>query len=324
MRSRASAPGRTACAALAHGALGSALVLCAIAVSVPGRAAAPAAQDEIALPIPETFERELEGRAGQVLVIDPQDGRLLGLSDPRRPFSETVPAHTLAQLVTAYGILSTPGVDARARVTCAGTCGGAPAHGDLDVESALAAGCQRYFRAMGERLGLENFRRAAWALGLGPSPSVEYVNGIAVIPAATLRSAVPDLAARGTGVALTPARAAAMIAILATSTSLAPDALVVMRRALVASVAAGEAAEGWRAGSGPPAAGKIGAADGERESWFVGYAPSEEPRFAVVVLVRGSGPDAARAGARLLSRYSGTGDREPGIGGESPLPHPGP
>lgn len=261
---------------------------------------APAAQDA---PAPDPHARELAGVEAQALVIDPMDGRLIALTDARRPFAESAPAQTLAQLVTAFAALGDPAYDARATFRCGAVCGSAAqGHGTVALEGALALGCERFFKSAAPRVGFDRFRRAAFDLGLGPSPAVDYVNGVAVVPAATTSGALPELMATGFGMALTPARAAAMIAIVAADTTRDQAALAALRRALTDSIARGEAAEAWREAGGPPAAGKVGTGAGG-PSWFLGFAPPDRPRVAVVVLANGSGADAIRAGARLLSRY---------------------
>jgi peptidoglycan glycosyltransferase len=63
---------------------------------------------------------------------------------------------------------------------------------------------------------------------------------------------------------------------------------------------------------GVPTAGKSGTAelggDADPHSWFIGYAPADDPQIAIAVIVEGGGAGAQRAvpmGGRLMGSYLG-------------------
>ena len=239
-------------------------------------------------PIPDAEMLEL-GPDCHALVLDPSDGRLLALSDEQRPFSETVPAQSLAQLVTAYAAASDPDFDIAVKFDCAGRClDSTTGHGPVDLESALAVHCDRYFRHIAPAVGLAGFREAAIDLGLGPSPTIDYVNGVSVIPVAITRTALPELLSIGAGMALTPARAAAVVAILARDDKRDARALGVVRGAFRRSQPSGISGLTAIGSSGP--------------CWFIGYAPTDAPVVAVVV-VDSTADGATARGIALLKQW---------------------
>jgi peptidoglycan glycosyltransferase len=209
---------------------------------------------------------------------------------------------------------------------------------EFDLAHAFAYSCNLTFARLGSRLGASAYRRLAAAFGLEEAPpfplatvagslsndaelgEVELasaafgqgevlvtplfmalvaaaVAGDGSLPAPYLLDAVPGLDARP----IADQRGAWRRA-------MPPGTADQLRRAFVTSVE-----DGWArsavAGLGITAGGKTGTAQlGPLEaphSWFIGFAPAEEPRVAVAVLVENGGDGASVAapiGGRVLAR----------------------
>lgn len=139
------------------------------------------------LPLQQAATRALGGRAGCVVAMDPRDGRLLALVNPRTAVGTAYPIGSLAKLVTAMAGLSAGVVDGSRVLTCRGRENGRicwHVHGRVGLEEAIAQSCSLYFFRVGLDLGDDRLMRAFRRAGFGHSTG----SGLAGEQAGTLRS----------------------------------------------------------------------------------------------------------------------------------------
>lgn len=239
----------------------------------------------------------LGGRRGCVLVADLATGERFGKCSGDGARREHLPG-SVFKVASAVAIARggnpprefCPGIydDRGRRSFCVLHSG----HGSVGLDEALAASCNFYFRKnaperealLREGLALGLLRPAALP-ALRRAPVADLVLGMApgqeIAPEDLLESA-----------ALWPRNARAWR---------------LLRRGLVGCVASGTCrAAGLE---GVPVAGKTGTApapdgSGATQAWFVGLAPAQSPRAAVVVfLERGEGREAAAYGGGALRWY---------------------
>lgn len=253
-------------------------------------------------------------RSGAVVALEPASGRLLALVNPglaRQP----APPGSVFKLVTALAGLE---AGVATPLSCRGRFEGRPCwkpggHGRLTLEEAIAQSCNVYFYQLGERVGYPRLLAAARRAGLTQRgkapPTIETAIGEGTQVSATALQMAGFLAGVATDgrprqVGWTPGEPGA---------AFAPDGhLARLRAGMRAGVLAGS---GRMAGSAEVAiAGKTGTAtylDGSNRTygWFVGYAPAERPRLAVVVMLRDANGfgDAAPIGKAVIEAWLAAG-----------------
>jgi len=213
-------------------------------------------------------------------------------------------------------------------------CWKSDGHGTLNLAGALAQSCNVYFAHLGETLGTQALSKYAQQTGLFDKPGLPLPYNTMLASRLETRQ-TGDLAAAsyalGQGdLAITPFAAAQIAAAVANGGVLmepqlikaviSPDQQVrqrlqpaVRRRGLRESTAhllAGMMETAVESGTGQPAslpnirvAGKTGSAQastGEAHAWFIGFAPAQDPRVAVAVVIEhgGTGGGAAAPIAR--------------------------
>ena len=229
------------------------------------------------------------------------------------------------------------------RLRCARRWG----HGELDLRHALMLSCNPFFCNLGLEAGTNALCAAARAFGLGRRTGVDLgVDRLGVVPDGdwkmrTYREKwyVGDLAqmsigqgmllvsplqmalvagALGTGYLVTP-HLKAGLAVERRPIPFPPEHLAVVREGMRMVVAGdGETrGGGWRCGEGldVPVSGKTGTAEVGRgatrrkNTWFIAYAPSENPRVAVALVVEngesGGGTAAPRVNEILRHIFGG-------------------
>ncbi len=236
------------------------------------------------------------------------------------------------KILTALAALSTEGFDPRETFTCAGPWHGISCthdHGDIDLEQAISHSCNKYFAALGERLGIDVLEPFAARLGFGRPAGLglpEELGGLVPGPAWKRRRHPADPVLHpgevrqfgfGHGALMvTPVQVARLMAVVASGGRLPAATLVageggagepvvsaraatIVGRGMVATV---EEGTGRDLGlSEFRTAGKTGTAEvvaGQKVhmGWFAGYAPAEAPRVAFACYlrkVRSYGADAA-------------------------------
>ncbi len=329
-------------------------------------------------------ERQMQGRAGAVVAMDPRSGEVLAMAsspsfdpnlfsagiperawrristDPSNPLLNRAAASvyepgSVFKVVTGLAALAEGRASAGSRFVCTGSVQlgrwvfrDLAAHGVVSFTEGVAQSCNVMFWLLGRSVGVGALAKYARALGFGQPTGVDLPQELAGVvpdpaykqrtwrepwyPGDTLNMAIgqgfvlvtPLQVARALsavangGLLLQPRLARAVLSpdgqvrrrfapVVQGRLDLAPSHLATLRRALEAVVdhGTGVAArvEGLRV------AGKTGSAEtprGRPHAWFAGYAPADDPRIVVVVLVehgyRG-GLSAAPIARALLARW---------------------
>ena len=327
------------------------------------------------LGIQRAVERQLSGRRGACVVLDPRSGEILALAsaptydlnsvrreerygalsaDPEKPLLNRASGGAYApgstfKPVTALAALSL-GFPETEEYACNGVfelgglklhCARRWGHGDLDLKHALMASCNPFFCNLGLEVGTNALIAAARACGLGAKTGVDLgVDMGGAVPDGAWKMRMyhekwyqGDLAqmAIGQGMLLvSPLQMALVAGAIGTGYGVTPHlkagpasvrrplpfpeaALKTVREGL-RMVVAGDGEErgsGWRCGEGlsVPVSGKTGTAEVGRgatrrkNTWFIAYAPSEDPTVAVALVIEdgesGGGTAAPRVNAIL-------------------------
>ncbi len=210
-------------------------------------------------------------------------------------------------------------------------------HGDVTLAQAIAKSCDVYFYQLGLKIGLTRLLAGGVSLGFRDSTGVDLPNERTPRwPESTAyfdkrygargwnRSVVLSLAIGQADNAQTPLSMARFYAAMATD-GMAPTPQVVVRdperkqilnldKAQLASVQlalADVVSRGTAAGAqiqGLTIAGKTGTAqvNGQLDNaWFVGYAPANDPKIVLAIIIEEGlhGSTAARAATKMMERY---------------------
>lgn len=337
------------------------------------------------LGVQRAVERQLSGRRGACVVLDPRSGEILAFAssptydlnvvrrmeryealsaDPGKPLLNRASGGAYApgstfKPVTALAALSL-GFPEAEEYGCSGVfeiggmklhCARRWGHGDLDLKRALMVSCNPFFCNLGFEVGTNALCRTARACGLGRKTGIDLgVDMGGVVPDGDWKMRMyrerwypGDLAqmAIGQGMLLvSPLQMAVLAGAIGTGflvtphlkAGLPPDCrrLPFSERALgtvregMRLVVTGEGdvrGSGWRAGEGlsVPVSGKTGTAEVGRgatrrkNTWFIAYAPSENPTVAVALVIEngesGGGTAAPRVNEILRHVFGGgTGD----------------
>lgn len=199
-------------------------------------------------------------------------------------------------------------------------------HGEVNLIRALAVSCNTTFAQLGLTAGAEGFQRAVKAFGLLQEPPVGIPARAGTIAAGAITPTELASSAIGQGEMLVSplqmALAAAAIAnkgiimqpylvdtvkdSLGTTlqrqvvrpwlTATTPEIAGVIKEGMVSAVREGTAQAA--AVTGMQVAGKTGSAQnpqGQSHAWFIGFAPSDQPRLAVAVILENAGSGGAVA-----------------------------
>lgn len=194
-------------------------------------------------------------------------------------------------------------------------------HGEVNLTKALAVSCNTTFAQLGLNLGADGFYRTVKAFGLEQDPALEIpvrpgtlappgkmiptelassAIGQGKVLVSPLHMALVAAAIANKGVMMHPylvetvkdslgettQRAAAHPWLNATT----PEISGVIREGMVDAVRYGTARAA--AVSGMQVAGKTGSAEnarGQTHAWFIGFAPSDQPRLAIAVILENAG-----------------------------------
>ncbi len=283
------------------------------------------------------LNRIMRGRQGCVVVSKPTTGEIVAEWNHEMSFNHAFPPGSTAKLVTAAIALEEGKISPTDSVFCrrvpellgeAYRCSHPAALGPYTLSSALANSCNYFFATLSTRLSADVLARGYAMFGVGNSATS---GGVQSAPASVR---IPDEPAAKARVALgesyilvTPAQLLMAYSAVATRGSIfrlwrstdARTAPIIERRLKLQSATWETLARGLeecvRQGTGHAAAvegvrvaGKTGTATiggGKAHAWFVGYAPVDSPRIALVVLLaRGTGArDAAPLAGRILRQY---------------------
>jgi penicillin-binding protein 2 len=307
----------------------------------------------------------LSGKKGAIVVLDPNDGRILTmisspsfnpdiftkesneeavrllLTDESAPFFNRAtigqyPPGSIFKIVTMAAGLESKKIYAGLAFYCPGfyqlgnkrfNCWKSQGHGWLDLKGAVMHSCNVYFFKAGQKIKQELLSHYAYIFGLGRQ------TGLSVLPEA--KGLVPDKSWKrrivgenwyegdtinfsiGQGyVLITPLQAAVMISAIANNGKLLRPYIVesigsqkaakpqvhplpissgtidVIKNDLRSVVESPEGTGMLARVEGLSVSGKTGTAQvigHSSHAWFVGYAPSENPKAAIAVFVEGAG-----------------------------------
>ncbi len=285
----------------------------------------PQTGDILAMVSVPTFDPGTLGTTGEALLTDPNAPLLnratQGLYPPGSTFKVVTAAAALeAGIVTPATMVECPGeviIDGFP-ISCANTPQGVGSYPFID---AFAYSVNAVFARLGVELGWQRLESVAERFGFGSSPSFPLETSASQLrsPGSTSSTVLLASTAFGQGELLaTPLQMALVAAAIATGGEMPMPRLVLdvqrngrivsgtaapsLRRVLPAAVAADVGAlmravveRGQATGvtiPGVPVAGKTGTAeagDGTAHAWFIAYAPVEQPRVAVAVIVESGG-----------------------------------
>jgi penicillin-binding protein 2 len=213
-------------------------------------------------------------------------------------------------------------------------------HGRTDLTGAIAQSCDVYFYQLGLRIGLSNFLAGGVALGLDKKTGIDLPEELRPLwpdavayyqrrygPRGWTNAVTLNLAIGQGENDQTVLSMARFYSALATDGAaprphlikqqrskrepvvrLTPAQLQVLRNAMAAVVSSGTA-RGSRLDA-VTIGGKTGTSQnphGEDHAWFVGFAPVDQPKIVIAVMIEfgGHGSDAARIASKIIAKYLG-------------------
>lgn len=274
----------------------------------------PSARD---LTVADASRRSLGSEAGAVVAMDPRNGRVLALVNPRYGLVQSYTPCSVFKIVVAVAGLSEGVIDTDSVYNCQRGCWTWPGHGPIKLRRALGVSCNTYFEWVGERLGYERIQRYAQLLGLGAPTGINLTGEASgLLPASVRADRVPHMSSHATGIATS----AVQLAVLLSATINGG----IVYQPQVAGPAGFVARERWRLPPGTvlegladgflaavnegsassafdpeiPVAGKTGSC--AHLGWFASYAPADRPELVIVVFLRrGNGHRASAVAGRI-------------------------
>ena len=251
-----------------------------------------------------------------------------------RAFQGAYPPGSVFKLVTASGVLTASAQAATETFDCPGyfvvdgyTLTDSGTHGQVDLEKALAVSCNTAFAQLGLELGAEGLTRSFKAFGIDQNPLADFVcRPGAMAPVHDMGATELASCAIGQGELLVNPLSMALVAaaianqgtlmrpylveylkdstgaVTRTTTpsrwrnAVMPSIASQLKEAMLEAVRSGTAT--GAAVSGVQVAGKTGSAQnphGQSHAWFVGFAPAEQPRLCIAVVVENAGSGGAVA-----------------------------
>ncbi|MCG9968464.1 cell division protein FtsI [Pelotomaculum terephthalicicum JT] len=200
-------------------------------------------------------------------------------------------------------------------------------HGEVDLKKALAVSCNTTFAQLGLGLGTDSFYRTFKAFGLDqdPGPGIAVRPGTLAAPGDMIQTELASSAIGQGEVLVSPLHMALAAAAIANQgvimhpylvesvrdssgaavqsvtqrqwlTATTPAISGIIKEGMIDAVRGGTATAA--AVSGVKVAGKTGSAQnphGKTHAWFIGFAPAEQPRLAVAVVLENAGSGASVA-----------------------------
>jgi penicillin-binding protein 2 len=273
----------------------------------------------------EAAVRALGRYNGSVVAIDPTTGRILAIVNQKLAFSAGfIPCSTIKPTIALAALQeSVITHDSMIKV--------APRK-YMNLTEAMAHSNNSFFEELGRRMGFDTVERYAHTLGLGELAGFNIPEEQAgVLPSAPpARGGVARMSSFGEGIQITPLELGSLVAALANGGTMyylqyprsteaqrdfAPRVkrelnigpyLSDLREGMMAAVLYGTARSSYWDREGEQPLGKTGTCNdaASRLGWFVSYANEENPKIALVVLVRGrsrtvQGPFAAEIAGRI-------------------------
>src|SRR5262245_52924538 len=138
-------------------------------------------EPELDVALQKIAEESLGEREGAVIVIDPQNGRLRAVVNPRLAFEQTFPPGSAIKPFTALAALRAGLIDREFRHRCQKryasddfeiVCSHPVSNSPFSLSQALAYSCNDFFAHVGERLSLGAFNSTLVAFGFGEKTGV--------------------------------------------------------------------------------------------------------------------------------------------------------
>ncbi len=278
----------------------------------------PAGASERDLLVGEVSRRALGGTAGAVVAMEPHTGRVIAVVNPRNALFKAYTPCSVFKTVVAIAGLSEGIITPSTVYNCQKGCSIWPGHGPLDLRRALATSCNPYFEWVGEKLGYEQIRRYAQALGLGEVSGINLTGETAGrVPSFVRPEYVGHLSSHAEGIETSAVQLAVLVSATINGGIVfqpqvgGPEGFLAKERwrlpegTRLDGVADGFLSavnEGSALGAFDPdviVAGKTGTCSSL--GWFASYAPADRPSLVLVVFLRrGSGPQASGIAGRIF------------------------
>ena len=274
----------------------------------------PAKYDAVDFDEPEIRELAIDAlghEKGSVVAVDPTNGRILTIVDQKMAFGAGFePCSTIKPVIALAGLQE--GAITRETMIQVGR------RRYMDLTEAMAHSNNKFFEAVGSRLGFDVVHKYATLVGLGQRVGYEIPEEQpGYLPSkAPAFGGVARMSSFGEGIRITPFQLAALVSALANGgtlyylqyprtpeekenfqprvrqlldiASLLPD----IREGMLAAVLYGTAKRSYDP-YGEQALGKTGTCNDEgvggRLGWFVSYADELHPKIVIVVLLHGGG-----------------------------------
>jgi len=274
----------------------------------------PAKYDAVDFDEPEIRELAIAAlghEKGSVVAVDPTNGRILTIVDQKMAFGAGFePCSTIKPVIALAGLQE--GAITRETMIQVGR------RRYMDLTEAMAHSNNKFFEAVGSRLGFDVVHKYATLVGLGQQVGYEIPEEQpGYLPSkAPVFGGVARMSSFGEGIRITPFQLAALVSALANGgtlyylqyprtpeekenfqprvrqqldiASLLPD----IREGMLAAVLYGTAKRSYDP-YGEQALGKTGTCNDEgvggRLGWFVSYADELHPKIVIVVLLHGGG-----------------------------------
>ncbi len=250
-----------------------------------------------------------------VLVADASTGRMLGGVRTEQAFERRYHPASLFKLAIAHCALTDGGTGTTLRYRCRGvdTIDGVPeecwlgsGHGSLRFREALGVSCNLYFRRLASSMSTAGILRSAAALGMTEGSGFPG-DPVSAAPALSLTRET----LLGEAFTVSPAQMLRTGLLLASRgrlgvppTGMAGGRFLPLYDGLRYCIREGTGKGAWSRRY--TVAGKTGTAIVQGTStrtvgWFVGFAPADQPRYVVTVLLHdGKGADAAVVAGKIL------------------------
>jgi penicillin-binding protein 2 len=259
---------------------------------------------------------------GSVVVVDPNTGRILSIVNQKLALESAFTPCSTFKPVVAVGALKEGLITPETRVWVG-------RRRRMDLAEALAHSNNAYFSKLGQMLGFERVAKYAHDFGLGERAGLNIPDeSPGVFPAAPPKDGTGILSAYGEDIQVTPLQMAAILSAIANGGTMyylqyprTPEAaeslqpivrrhlenlneyFPYVKQGLAAAVIYGTA----RLAYDPTEQifGKTGTCseDGARLGWFVSYANAEQPKYVVVVLLRGGKPMYGPHAAEIAGKF---------------------
>src|SRR5262245_2963095 len=145
------------------------------------RSASALSESELDVALQKVAEESLGERDGAIIVIDPQNGRLRAVVNPRLAFEQTFPPGSAIKPFTALSALRGGLIDRELRHQCRTryshndfeiVCSHPVSKSPFSLSQALAYSCNDFFARVGERLSEGAFNSTLSAFGFGEKTGV--------------------------------------------------------------------------------------------------------------------------------------------------------